>query len=266
MHGALRMMIVASTRLRRIAAIALLVAAWPALAIALDASALWSVVRYCSLQNRAIGLPFPCLDVREDGNGNGYALIRSPGFRSEILLVPTTRITGVEDPRAASPKAALFWRRAWEARDLVARGLGRPLGWRDLGLVVNAKPSRTQDQLHIHIDCVKASIAARIASEAARLGDGWSREPSVEGMAMWARRFGEHDLGRVNPLAAVFDGIPEAREDPAAFGVAVIGATLGGGARGFVLVALRSSRTTGSAETLLDHSCSRGRSVTPAMD
>src|SRR5215813_6511606 len=61
-------------------------------------SALRSVVQACVVAQKTFGVSFPCSSVTPPDREDGYALLRSPGQPSEILVVPTQPITGVEDP------------------------------------------------------------------------------------------------------------------------------------------------------------------------
>src|SRR5690349_5891005 len=63
--------------------------------------ALWHVVHgLCLTDQRIIGDPVPCLevDVRK-----GYAVAPDPGHRTQVLLVPTARLPGIESPRLLEP-------------------------------------------------------------------------------------------------------------------------------------------------------------------
>jgi len=229
----------------------------PPLQAALEGSELWSVVNYCRAQNSAIGLPFPCLSVQPERDGQGgYVLLRSPHLKSEILLVPTERLTGVEDPGAASAAAAVYWREAWDVRRLIGERLRRQIDPGNIALAVNAKVGRTQEQLHIHIDCVRAEVEANMSAHGPATGTGWMRLRDFRGMPLWARWIGEDDLGVLNPVQAVADGVPGAKANLDLFGVAVVSARSDGASKGAYLIAVRSdARRAMSAEALLDHRC-----------
>jgi CDP-diacylglycerol pyrophosphatase len=214
---------------------------------------LWSVVSYCSAQHQAIGLKFPCLSVEPAREGRGgYALIETPNLRSEVLLVPTTRIVGIEDPLARSPVGARYWAEAWARRDTVAQRLGRRLAWDEVGLAVNSRATRSQNQLHIHIDCVRPDLVADFARR--RVGAQWTtlREPDFP--PIWVRQVAASDLAGLNPVEEVAKGVtgPGSLDS---MGIALRGARLANGSDGYYLVALRSKDPKFGAESLLDHRC-----------
>ena len=242
-----------SRRARLAAAMALLVGSTISAWALFGGTELWSVVSYCSAQERAIGLKFPCLSVEpaRDGRG-GYALIETPNLRSEVLLVPTTRIVGIEDPRARSPIGARYWAEAWARRDTVARRLGRRLAWDEVGLAVNSRATRSQNQLHIHIDCVRPDLVANFNRHG--IGSQWTALREPEFPPIWVRQVAASDLARINPVEEVAKGItgPGSLDS---MGIALLGARLANGVDGYYLVALRSKDPKFAAESLLDHRC-----------
>jgi hypothetical protein len=61
-----------------------------------DRAALWHVVNdLCIPAQRTLSLPLPCLKVDTE---RGFAEIRAPLDETQILIVPTTNIEGIESP------------------------------------------------------------------------------------------------------------------------------------------------------------------------
>ncbi len=93
--------------------------------------ALWQVVRAYVADYKLTGAPFPCLEVNiAGGEARGNVVLRAP-LQDETLLVPTRRITGVEDPLLRSPGAPNYFDAASRARSLLnsrtgARGSATP--------------------------------------------------------------------------------------------------------------------------------------------
>ncbi|MHA5054360.1 CDP-diacylglycerol diphosphatase [Streptomyces sp. SD15] len=76
-----------------------------------------------------------------------YAVTRGDsGSKVHFLLVPTDRITGIECPRIWASSATDYWAAAAMKVHTYFPGRGA-----DVGLGINSKYRRNQDQLHIHM-------------------------------------------------------------------------------------------------------------------
>ena len=100
--------------------------------------------------------------------------------------MPTAAITGIEDPAVLAPGAPNYFADAWRgAPTLSAR---RPALPRDaLSLAVNSTFGRSQNQLHIHIDCLRVDVRNAVRRQLASIGDNW---------APLAETFAGHHTGR----------------------------------------------------------------------
>ncbi|MDQ0393120.1 CDP-diacylglycerol diphosphatase [Labrys monachus] len=219
-----------------------------------ERDALKHVVSACALTKRTVGVSFPCLDVKTGKPGaEDYAVIRAPQFRTEVLVVPVDAIAGIEDPALLTTSSAHLWEAAWAARHFVADALGRDLPRNAVGLAVNSVAARSQDQFHIHVDCLDGAVQRAVIAGKARIGDTWRRFPlPLGGAGYWARSIASADLKGVNVAALLFKGLPAGRGTMDRMSVAVVGMTMRDGRDGFLLLAHDGSRT---AEALLDHSC-----------
>ena len=119
---------------------------------------------------------------------------------AQFLLIPTKRISGIESPEILKPDATNYWLPAWEARTYVSKRIGRPLPDEDIGLAVNSFFGRTQNQLHIHIDCLRADVRQTLAASA--IDDMWS-PVTLAGKTYQARAI--PNLDAVNPIALSAD-------------------------------------------------------------
>ncbi len=257
------------TRLSRLASSALVLATGLAMAALLavepieahNRDALALSVGSCLVTERALHLPFPCLAVDQPAGGDGgYAVIRPPLARSEILLVPTAPIIGIESPALLAADAAPFFQDAWSARHFVVSSLPRDPGWAGLGMAVNSRPSRSQDRLHIHVDCLQPSVMAALSRYGQRIGERWTRFPvPLAGGRYWARQASVAAFERMNPVAEMRAGVPVARRSMAEMTLVVAGIERTGGKPAFMLLAA-DTRARGGAwsvgEDLLDHTCS----------
>jgi len=221
--------------------------------------ALGAVVAGCTLNKTLSGSAFPCLAVEQGAAQGAYALIRPPGNPTEILVVPTASVPGIEAPDLRGPNGALYWEAAWQARSKVAAALGRPLERSAVALAVNSKVTRSQDRFHIHVDCLGESERAAFAEYGRNITTQWSRFPvQLENRSFWVRALSGSELGPSNPVDLMLQGLPFAARNPGAMSLAVVGATLADGTDGFYLVvdqALPRKWGTGQAEDLLDHFC-----------
>jgi len=212
---------------------------------------LWRVVNYgCVLNQRAFGLPAPCEKV---DLGRGFAVVPSLEG-AELLLVPTLRIRGIEDSRLLDPQTPNYWADAWAERSkLTASGQGVPDDW--VGLAVNSARSRTQDQLHIHIDCIKSSTYD--ALHRSHIGPNWGIIEPLPGQSYWARYLDDVDFRSVSLFRIVATsggGSPKFMERQT-----IVAVRANGGVPGFYILRQASDRmahTRGVGEELLDHQCS----------
>jgi CDP-diacylglycerol pyrophosphatase len=225
-----------------------------------DPDALWNIVhRLCVPNAERFGDPAPCQELElRGGDRNGYAVLRAPFRATEFLLIPTTRITGIESPVLAAADAPNYFARAWRSRTYLERAVHRVLPRDDIALAVNSAVARTQNQLHIHIDCVRADVRAALQREDA-LADHWA-PPGVllAGHRYLAVRVDAEELDDVNPFKLLADGVPGARKDMRRQTLVVIGAVFSNGRPGFVVLdgqADPAQGDNGSGEELQDHTC-----------
>jgi CDP-diacylglycerol pyrophosphatase len=175
-----------------------------------------------------------------------------------MLLIPTTKITGIESPALLAPGAPNYFQDAWAAQSFVDHLAGQTIPREDLGLAINSEDGRSQDQLHIHVDCVMPDVKQTLTAHLAEVGDKWAPfAEALEGHRYEAMRVAGADLAANNPFRLLADGDPAAKTDMGVETIVVVGETFPSGP-GFVLLADRAdpaSGDMGSGETLLDHDC-----------
>ncbi|WP_374547992.1 CDP-diacylglycerol diphosphatase, partial [Rhodoblastus sp.] len=169
---------------------------------------LWRIVHnVCAPLSRVTGVALPCLAVDHD---KGVATLRAPDDATHIIVTPLDRVAGVESPSLLRPNAPNYWADAWGQRAWVAQAAGRPLAWNDLGMAINSRPGRSQDQLHIHVDCVKPEIRTALA-RAVQDQKGWFEIDLRPWAARYrAKRLKVEDLDQ-NIFRMVATEIPSAR-------------------------------------------------------
>ena len=231
--------------------------AFAAQAAITDASrgALWKVVQACLISHRLTGAAFPCLEVNvSSGNDRGYVILRPPFSSSDLILSPTRRIVGVEDPSLQALDAPNYFEDAWNARKFLEDAPSQPLKRDGVVLAVNSRQSRTQDQLHIHIGCLKSSARRTIQAFAPALPtDRWvPLGRPFHGLEFWGRLFLEDDLAGVNPFRLAAEAWPNSAMDRSQLTIAVANVQLSHGREGFVLLAsFQNTRGEHSVEDFL---------------
>jgi CDP-diacylglycerol pyrophosphatase len=233
------------------AALAFLFAAGAARA---DRMALWNIVHgQCvpAAENGA-ALPPPCLEV--DAH-DATAVIKDRNGVAQLLAIPTARVTGIEDPAILKPDAPNYFAAAWAQRDLMRRYLPAAPTREDHIIAINSAHSRSQDQLHLHVDCIAAGAAAALAAYAPHLDNHWRpMTQALAGRKYWARRVDSADLAGVNPFRLLADEMPD-RGDMGYWSLAAVPVVFDG-KPGFALLADHAELFGGGhAEDIADHAC-----------
>ena len=219
---------------------------------------LWRVVQTCLVDHAVTGGSFPCLRVdTADGIDRGYAVLRAPFERLHVIVTPTVRTIGIEDARLVTPDAPNYFADAWSARRFVADDLVQKPGRSDVALAINSKPGRSQDQLHIHVACVRPDVKRSLAAQAATLQPGRFASIRVLPKAprYMAMPLAGADLADRNPFDLVAEGLKPA--DMADVTIVLVG-TGDEQHPGFVLLArsrLHGVWDDAHGEILLDGSC-----------
>jgi len=228
-----------------------------------DSDALWKIVSdKCLPDERDHGQPAPCAKV---DLGKGYVVLKDIVGETQYLLMPTAKITGIEDPAVLAPNAPNFFADAWAERHYLIEAAKRDLPRDAISLAINSVYGRTQNQLHIHIDCAAIGLRDKIAANIAAVGDHWAPLPvQLNGRNYQAMRVTGETFDGVNPFRLVADGIPGASQAMDRHTIVVVGATLPGGAPGFVVLDKEANVPAGdygSGEELQDHSCALAKQL-----
>lgn len=219
-----------------------------------DPDALWRIVTTHCLQ--AGPVPDDCAAVWPDPQRQAVVLKDNHG-RFQYLLVPSVRVSGIEDPSLLQADAPNYFASAWSARSFVASALAQPLPRAYVSLALNSPYGRSQEQLHIHIDCLRPDVYAALQREHAQIGPQWRAlaEPLL-GHVYLARTLPGDTLNE-DPIRLLASAIP-ADASLRDYSLVVAGAQLDEGQPGFVLLATRQDAATGnraSGEELQDHAC-----------
>jgi len=233
----------------------------PGSAYAADPSALWKIVNgKCVPHEQAERDPSPCSEVDlAPGVGKGFAVLKDIVGVAQFLLIPTARISGIEDPAILAPDAANYWDDAWKARTFVDDRLHTSLPRDAVSLAINSSVGRTQDQLHIHIDCIRPDVRAAIVANLDKVDSVWTPFPiPLAGHTYRSVRINQDTLDGVNPFRVLADSDPRAKGDMGMHTLVLVGEIFADGNNGFVLLDDHADLAAGnraSGEQLQDHTC-----------
>ena len=222
---------------------------------------LWIVVHDECVSNQLNNQnPRPCVQVNlRDGVEKGFAILKDIQSATQVLLIPTARISGIESPVILAPNAPNYFAEAWEARTYIDEALHRKLPRDDIGLAINSAVNRSQDQLHIHVDCIRTDVHETLRIHEASIGNRWTPlDVPFFGHHYWAMWVSGERLGSKNPFRLLAEGFPGAIQDMGDRTLVVVGSSRANGAAGFVILedqVNRESHDSAGGEELLDHSC-----------
>lgn len=205
------------------------------------------VVNWTQHQN-----PAPCERVflaDERTEASGYAILPDRKGAAHYLLIPTQTMRGVESDELLDPDLPNYFAEAWRARDVITKFVGHPVLRTAIGLAVNNAHSRTQDQFHIHIDCLRQDVVDSLRAAAEHVGETWA-PINVLGSSYQAMRIESVSLDGSSPFELVAQLGPEVRHHMGDYTVVVAGMQFKSGA-GFMLL----TGTGPTGELLLDSSC-----------
>jgi CDP-diacylglycerol pyrophosphatase len=220
-------------------------------------NALWDIVHNsCEPAARGADVPQKCVEVDPS---DGFAILKDINGIAQYLLIPTTRISGIESPDLLIPHSPNYWREAWEARRFVEAKLGEKLPRDELSLAINSSSGRTQNQLHIHIDCLAPDIVRALREQGPKIGTQWIAFPTLlRGHAYRIRRIDDANLDSTDPFKLLAPVVAREGEIMADQTLLLTGTTAPDGKPAFFLLNDHVRRETGdfaSAEELQDHTC-----------
>lgn len=223
--------------------------------------ALWQIVHQgCVPNQEQHSNPAPCVSVDlRDGEAHGSAVLKDRNGPYQYLLIPSARITGIESAPLYADGAVNYFAAAWAARHFVEQGVGHPLPRELLSLAINSRYARSQNQLHIHIDCLKSDVREALRRQLPNIGDDWAPLATpLAGHRFGARRVHDTDLVQNNPLRLLPVSLRESESERTRLTLVLAGAHFADGDDGFVLLAGHAALwpfDPGHGEDLQDHAC-----------
>jgi CDP-diacylglycerol pyrophosphatase len=196
--------------------------------------------------------PAPCERVSlYDPNASdaGYAVLQDPAGGAHYLLVPTQTMAGLESGELLDRDAPNYFAEAWRAHDLLAKAIGHAVPRTDIGLVVNTERTRSYDQFHIHIECLRQDVADALRAASSGITDTWA-PVNVGATTFQAMRIAGDSLDGSNlyeSLAALKPNVAQRLRD---YTLIAVGAQFVSGP-GFIIL----TGTGPTGEILLDSTC-----------
>ncbi len=214
--------------------------------VAESRDALWRIVHdQCAVNPTATS---PCVVYAPR---DGYGLIKDRNGFEQYLLIATDRISGIEDPVLYEPAHAGLLAAAWNLQAWPARKIGHAIPADQYSIAINSSHRRSQDQLHIHLDCVTVGVHEALARE--HPGATWAPLGQTLADAHWVAMAVDSLDASQAPLAWL-KMLPESMV-LADVSLLVVGAPPVVAANGNYWL-LASTET--SSETLQDHLCAIG--------
>ncbi|ADV81100.1 CDP-diacylglycerol diphosphatase [Terriglobus saanensis] len=229
---------------------------------------LWQIVHEdCVPDMQANHLASPCVSVDlARGEAAGFVVFKDKQGNTQYLVMPTAKITGIEDPAILEPNATNYFADAWQATALVDQRLHQTLPRTDLSVAINSVSGRSQDQLHLHVDCMQPAVKSALQQVAPQIGTAWQTLPvrlrGDEYRAMWLPGA---DLDTRNPFRLLADSLSDPAREMGNHTLVLVGAERLG-KDGFILLdgkapALATAISSwlrlgyGAGGKLQDHQC-----------
>jgi CDP-diacylglycerol pyrophosphatase len=224
-----------------------------------DRNALWRKVHdICAVKAKeGIFPPSPCIEMH--GGLGGYAIFKDRHGPYQYLLIPASRISGIESAKLLQPDTPNYFALAWSARRYVEKAIGTKQPRDNLSLVLNSAEGRSQDQLHIHVDCISEDVHDAIAQRLPHLSEHWTWLPEglpPNGHQYMARRLDSESLS-IDPVKDLSRSLPPG-DHLSAHSLVVVGMSDSTTGPGFVLLSGRADEARadhGNADDLQDTTC-----------
>lgn len=220
-----------------------------------DPNALWFILE-TRCRGRQVEM-HPCVKV---DRALEYVVLKDRKGDRHYLLLPTRKISGIESEEILAEDTPNYFELAWENRGFLSNDLSSPLTDDQIMLAINSQVGRTQNQLHIHISCVKHKLREMIEKGRSNILQTWQPFPGgLEGHEYWARKVTRSQFKDVGAFRLLATGMPISESGMGRFSLAML--EVGGD-----IVLLATERdlfdlNLASAEELQDHECTISKSA-----
>lgn len=235
-----------------LAAIGVLVLVLPALYLAwlhYNSQQLWQIVsERCIPQQQSSGSPEPCLQVNLQQR---YVVFNDANGPLHTLLIPTDKITGIESAVLLDSETENYFQHGWDTRYFLQQKSTFPIPERYLALAINSRYGRTQNQLHLHLACLRPEVYQSILQQKGNIGYQWQ---ALNGPLSGRRYLAIKVAATINPFTALAHYVKAEGDKMDNYGLVRIVADNDE----VILLTTRlqlTAFTLGTAEELLDFDC-----------
>lgn len=216
-----------------------------------NSDALWQIIsRQCVPNQQQYQRPEPCQRVDLEKH---YVLLKDRVGLLQYLLMPTDKITGIESSLLLTKHVPDYFSLAWSQLKILSQRFGSPIPTTSLSLTINSQYGRTQNQLHIHMSCLRVEVKQQLAEQQSKLTATW-QPVQLLGHSYWMRTLTLDELHTLPLFKRIAQELPDINLGK---GRAGVGLTQLPDGRLLAMV-LRTDWTKGilgSAEEIQDHSC-----------
>ena len=222
--------------------------------------ALWAVTQDLCMTNYHYRRdPAPCQQIYlPQGKALGFSILQNPRYKYHFILVPTQAMSGIESIALSRKGRTDYFGYAWLMRYRLTAAYGAAVPGDMLGLAINSAWGRSQNQLHIHLTCLREDVRRQLQAERPYIDEEWRPLPDRLLKHIWyARRVMQPTAMGIYPIASVERDFHLSSPQLADYGVALIPTTFSG-EKGFILLTTRRGWDKGnraSVESLLDKRC-----------
>lgn len=217
-----------------------------------DRNVLWDKVNGACVPgyvNKDTYQPCSLVDMNEK-----IAIYKVDNDKYQYLLLPTDRVTGVEDDKLQKSRLPNYLYDAWLAKTFLTERLGKPIKERFISLALNPQNARSQDQLHIHISCLSGTaneVLSKIPKS--KLNTTWSKEQvTIPPYSYYYRKVSLNELINGSLFKSVSDKVKKEKGRMEYTGVGLVNRT----PESFImLVGIGTIAKGVSAELIQDHEC-----------
>lgn len=222
--------------------------------------ALWLVTQNLYMTHDAYRHdPAPCQQVYQpQGREQGFSILQNPRYPYHFILVPNLAMSGIESIALSREGRTDYFGYAWLMRYRLMATYGAAVPEDMLGMAINSAFGRSQNQLHIHLTCLREDVRRQLQAERPYISEQWRPLPDRMLNHTWyARRVMQPTAMGIYPVASVAREFHLSPPQLAEYGVALVPATFAG-EEGFILLTTRRGWDKGnraSVESLLDKRC-----------
>lgn len=220
----------------------------------INSDKLWQTInQQCIPEFKNGSLQSPCIKVDQQHRYVIYKDIKGP---LHDLLLPLDQISGIESPILQQKNTENYFMLAWQNRQLFIKSANKPINEQYLSLAINSKYGRSQEQLHIHLACLKAEVYQIIKENEDTITKSWRPlKQRINSHQYIAIKIPATDINKISPFNYLEKYAEEQGDNIAYYGLAMIPSSQ---KNEFILLASRLKLldfNLGSAGTIQDYQC-----------